>query len=101
MAIPGKNFIFHQLLSHDYILSSIKRNTCSILDLSKKVEITPGRPLNANKMLNRQQDKLLISLIQKHKTTFVCDYGDMHGIHPRLCTHRIYIKEYCKLIRKP
>jgi hypothetical protein len=31
----------------------------------------------------------------------VWDYTYMKGIHPDLCTHHIYIKEYCWPIRQP
>jgi len=31
---------------------------------------------------------------------FAWDYKDMEGIHISICTHHIYIKEYCKSIRQ-
>jgi len=42
-----------------------------------------------------------VDILQKHKEAFAYDYVDMKGISTNLCTHNIYIKEYCHPIRQP
>eukprot|EP00253_Pinus_taeda_P004780 PITA_04780 len=38
---------------------------------------------------------------EKYKKAFAWNYTDMKGIHPNLCTHRIYLKAGCKPIKQP
>jgi hypothetical protein len=40
-------------------------------------------------------------VLQQHSDSFTWDYSNMKGIHHRLCTHHIYIKEGSKPIRQP
>jgi hypothetical protein len=59
------------------------------------IEIEPRKTLNINPNLSPLQKERLIQLLREHKEAFAWDYTDMKGIHPDLCTHHIYIKEYC------
>ena len=82
----------------DEIIEHLKTTLHTI---SSPIEIEPGKCLNINPNLTAEQNRLLIQLLQKYKNTFVWDYTDMKGIHPTLCTHCIYLKEYCKRARQP
>ena len=45
--------------------------------------------------------KELTKLLQKHEKDFAWDYGDMKGLSPTLCSHRIYINEGCLPLCQP
>lgn len=42
-----------------------------------------------------------MKLLHENKESFAWDYTDMKGISPKLCTHRIYIKEGSRLVCQP
>jgi hypothetical protein len=58
-------------------------------------EIKPGNTLNINPDLSSAETRHLMKLLIEHKEAFAWDYMDMKGISSELCTHHIYIKEYC------
>lgn len=68
---------------------------------SVPMELEPGKTLNINPNLSESKKKQLLDVLQKHKEAFSWDYSDMKGIPAYLCTHHIYIKEYCCPIRQP
>ena len=43
----------------------------------------------------------LKEFLQRHEKDFAWDYGDMKGLSPTLCTHRIYINEGFLPLRQP
>jgi hypothetical protein len=57
------------------------------------VEIELGKTLNINPNLTDAETQQLMKLLLENKEAFAWDYTDMKGISPKLCTHRIYIKE--------
>jgi spore coat protein CotF len=65
------------------------------------VEIEPGKTLNINPNLTNVETQQLMKLLRENKEAFAWDYTDMKGISLELCTHRIYIKEYCRPICQP
>ncbi len=65
------------------------------------IEIESGKFLNVNPNLIAEKNQWLLQLLQKYSKEFTWDYVDMKGIHPNLCTHRIYLKDGCKPVRKP
>ena len=65
----------------------------------KNIEFGPGRTLKINPSLSPSQEKELCSILRKHRGAFAWSYKEMKGVHPSVCTHHIYIKEYCKLVR--
>jgi len=64
------------------------------------VKIELGKFLNINPKLTTKQNQLLLQLLKKYKKAFSWDYTDMKGIHPNLCSHHIYLKYGCKLVRQ-
>jgi hypothetical protein len=70
----------------------------TISSKSIPVEIELGKTLNINPNLTDVEMQQLMKLLLKNKEAFAWDYIDMKGISPELCTHRIYIKEYCRPI---
>jgi len=40
-------------------------------------------------------------MLKEHMDAFAWSYKEMKGVHPSVCTHHIYIKEGCKLVRQP
>jgi len=67
----------------------------------KNIEFGPERTLKINLSLSTSQEKELCSILRKHLNAFAWNYKEMKGVHPLVCTNRIYIKEYCKPVRKP
>ena len=67
----------------------------------KKIEFGLERTLKINPSLSTSQEKELFSLLRKHLVSFTWSYKEMKGVHPSVCTHHIYIKEYCNRIRQP
>jgi hypothetical protein len=65
------------------------------------VEIEPSKTLNINPNLTDAKTQQLMKLLWENKEAFTWDYTDMKGISPKLCTHRIYIKEDCRPICQP
>jgi hypothetical protein len=65
------------------------------------VEIEPCKTLNINPNLTDAETQQLMKLLRENKEAFAWDYTDMKGISPELCTHRIYIKKYCRPICQP
>ena len=65
----------------------------------KNVEFGPKRTLKINSSLSTSQEKELCSLLENHLDAFAWSYKEMKGVHPSVCTHHIYIKEDCKLVR--
>ena len=59
------------------------------------VEIKPRKTMNINLDLSSVETGRLMKLLIEHKEAFSWDYMDMKGISLELCTHHIYIKEYC------
>lgn len=57
---------------------------------SNPIEIESRNFLNINPSLTVEHNQ---QLLQKYKKAFAWDYTDMKGIHPSLCTHRIYLKD--------
>eukprot|EP00253_Pinus_taeda_P030082 PITA_30082 len=67
----------------------------------KSVEFDRERTLKINSSLSPSQEKELCSLLSSHLDAFAWSYKEMKGVHPSVCTHHIYIKEDCKLVRQP
>ena len=67
----------------------------------RNIEFDPKRTLKINPSLSTSQQKELCSLLRKHLDAFAWSYKEMKGVHPSVCTHHIYIKEYCKPVRQP
>jgi len=67
----------------------------------KNVEFGPERTLNISSSLSPSQEKELCNLLASHLDAFAWNYKEMKGVHPSVYTHHIYIKEDCKLVRKP
>eukprot|EP00253_Pinus_taeda_P020547 PITA_20547 len=67
----------------------------------KSVEFSPERTLKISSSLSPSQEKELCSLLNNHLDAFAWSYREMKGVHPSVCTHHIYIKEDCKLVRQP
>lgn len=62
-----------------------------MVELTITVELSPGHNLHVNNKLSQSQLGLLTKLLNQHEKAFAWDYGDMVGLSPKLCTHRIYI----------
>jgi hypothetical protein len=100
------NHIFHKDFQENFdptgttsfLVSSIKETTDPYCIT---VEISPGKTLNISADLDSEQQKQLISLLQKHSGAFSWDYKDMPGIHPDTCTHHIYLQENARPVRQP
>jgi len=75
--------------------------TDSISPRVKNVEFGPKRTLKISSSLSPPEEKELCSLLNNHLDAFAWSYKEMKGVHPSVCTHHIYIKEYCKPIRQP
>jgi hypothetical protein len=71
------------------------QTSATISSKSIPVEIEPGKTLNINPILTDVETQQLMTLLLEHKEAFAWDYTYMKGISPELCTHRIYITEYC------
>ena len=67
----------------------------------KNIEFGLEITLKINPSLSTSQEKELCSLLRKHLDAFAWSYRGMRGVHPSVCTHHIYIKEDCKLVRQP
>jgi hypothetical protein len=74
------------------------QTSATISSKSIPVEIEPSKTLNINPNLTDAETQQLMKLLLEHKEAFTWDYIDMKGISPKLCTHRIYIKEDCRPI---
>jgi hypothetical protein len=74
------------------------QTSATISSKSTPVEIEPGKTLNINPNLTVVETQQLMKLLLEHKEAFAWDYTYMKGISPKLCTHRIYIKEDCRPI---
>ena len=82
----------------DVIIENLKTTPHTI---NNPVEIELGKCLNINPNLTTEQNGLLRQLLLKYENAFSWKSTDMKGIHPGLCTHHIYLKEDCKLVRQP
>ena len=91
--------IIHQLLPCE--LDTIPIPKASINESTTIVELSKSHNLHVNPKLSSTQIKQLTELLQKHEKDFAWDYGDMKGLSPTLCTHRIYIVEGCLLLHQP
>jgi hypothetical protein len=67
----------------------------------KTIEISPTKTLKINNKLTSQQEQKRLDVLKRNIEAFAWDYKEMKGIHPSICTHRIYIKEGCKPVKKP
>lgn len=65
------------------------------------IEIEPGKTLNINPNLTDDEKQQLMKLLCENKEAFTCDYTDMKGIYPELCTHCIYVKEGSRPVCQP
>ena len=65
----------------------------------KNIEFGPERTLKINPSLSTSEEKELCNLLRKHLNAFAWSYKELKGVHPSVCTHHIYIKEDCKLVR--
>jgi hypothetical protein len=74
------------------------QTSATISSKSIPIEIEPSKTLNINPNLTDVETQQLMKLLLEHKEAFTWGYIDMKGISPKLCTHRIYIKEYCRPI---
>ena len=86
--LPKEPDIIHQLLSCELDTSPISK--VAIVDLTSTIEFSKGHNLHVNPKLPSIQKKQLTNLLQKHEKAFAWDYGDMKGLIPMLCTHRIH-----------
>jgi len=66
---------------------------------SSSIGIESGKFLNVNPNLTAEQNQWLLQLLWKYKKELSWDYMDMKGIHPNLCTYRIYLKDGYKPVR--
>ena len=83
---------------HQPLPCELKANPISetaMIESTTTVELSKGHNLHVNPKLTSTQMEQLTELLQKHEKAFAWDYGDMKGLSPTLCTHRIYINEGC------
>ena len=73
----------------------------SMIESNTIVELSKGHKLHVNPKLTSTQMEQLKKLLQRHEKAFAWDYGDMKGLSPTLCTHRIYINEGFLPLRQP
>jgi hypothetical protein len=64
-------------------------------------EISPGKFLHINSGLDADQQKQLVSILNKQSGEFAWEYTDMKGIHHETCIHHIYTQGKMTLVRKP
>ena len=91
--------IHHQLLLCKLEASPISKD--SMIESTTTVELSKGHNLHVNSKLTSTQMEQLTKLLQKHEKAFAWDYGDMKGLSPTLCTHRVYINEGCLPLCQP
>ena len=72
-----------------------------MIESTTTVELSKGHKLHVNPKLTSTQMEQLKELLQSHEKAFAWDYGDMKGLSPTLCTHRIYINEGCLPLYQP
>ena len=67
----------------------------AIIESTTTFELSKGHNLHVNPKLTSTQMEQLTKLLQRHEKAFAWNYGDMKGLSPTLCTHRIYINDGC------
>lgn len=88
---PIAKELYHQFLPHEIQEPSF--TDASMIELTNKIELSPGHCLNINRKLTTQQQTTLTKILEAHTRAFAWDYYDMKGLDPKLWTHRIYLKE--------
>ena len=63
--------------------------------------MSKGHKLHVNPKLTSTQMDQLKELLQNHEKAFSWDYGDIKGLSPTFCTHRIYINDGCLPLCQP
>ena len=91
--------IIHQLLPCELDTSPISET--AMIETTTTIELSKGHYLHVNPKLSSTQMEQLTKLLQKNEKAFAWDYGDMKGLSPTLCTHRIYINEGCLPLSQP
>ena len=84
---PTSPRIIDQLLPSEVATSPVPE--VSMVELTTTVEISPSHNLHVNNKLSLSQLGLLTKLLNHYEKAFAWDYGDMVGLSPKLCTHRI------------
>eukprot|EP00253_Pinus_taeda_P005022 PITA_05022 len=67
----------------------------------KTIEFGPEKTLKINPSLSTLEEEELCNMLRENLEAFAWSYKEMNGVHPLVCTHHIYIKEGCKLVRQP
>jgi hypothetical protein len=65
------------------------------------VEISPGKPLYINSILEPEQKTQVIEMLRRQFDAFAWDYVDMKDIYLDTCTHHIYTNDQIKPVRQP
>lgn len=88
-------------MPHQYVPIIPSLDLSSMQESSKALEILPGKMLNINNALTKEQKNSLTTVLQAHVVAFAWDYHDIKSIDPNLCMHMIYINNGCTPIRQP
>ena len=67
----------------------------------KTIEFGPEKTLKIDPSLSTLEEEQLCKLLKENLEAFSWSYKEMKGVHPLVCTHHIYIKKVCMLIRQP
>ena len=67
----------------------------------KTIEFVPDKTLNINPSLFALEEETICHMLRENLEAFAWSYKEMKGVHPLVCTHHIYIKEVCRLVRQP
>jgi hypothetical protein len=67
----------------------------------KTIEIKFSKTLKIITRLTNQQEQKMLDVLKRNIESFAWDYKNIKGIHPSICTHHIYIKEYYKTFSNP
>jgi hypothetical protein len=89
---------WHPDITQLYTLSPASSNKEESTEL---VEISPGKPLYINSILEPEQKTQVIEMLQRQFDAFAWDYEEMKGIHADTCTHHIYTNEQFRPVREP
>eukprot|EP00253_Pinus_taeda_P021687 PITA_21687 len=97
----GQALTFKDSTEDELISNFISEPSSTLAGSSSKsitIEIELGKTLNINPNLTDDKKQQLLKLLRENKQAFAWDYTYMKGISPKLCTHRIYIKEGSRLV---
>jgi hypothetical protein len=81
-----------------FFISTINEEEDSVV---KNVEISPGKYLYINSILESDYQQKMIQMIQGKSDDFAWNYSDMRGIYPDTCIHHIYTNDQIRSVRNP